>query len=53
VANGNDEADATAAGFVTTFRPGNARYTVGLKAGYRFQDDADGAYGGLEFGYAF
>jgi hypothetical protein len=53
VANGNDEADATAAGFVTTFRPGNARYTLGLKAGYRFQDDADGAYGGLEFGYAF
>ncbi|HXW09354.1 MAG TPA: cellulose biosynthesis protein BcsS [Steroidobacteraceae bacterium] len=53
VANGNDEADATAAGFVTTFRPGNARYTFGLKAGYRFQDDADGAYGGLEFGYAF
>jgi hypothetical protein len=53
VANGNDEADATAAGFVTTFRPGQARWTVGLKAGYRFQDDADGAYGGLEFGYAF
>lgn len=53
VANGNDEADATAAGFVTTFRPGQARITVGLKAGYRFQDDADGAYGGFEFGYAF
>jgi hypothetical protein len=53
VANGNDEADATAAGFVTTFRPGQARFTVGLKAGYRFQDDADGAYGGFEFGYAF
>jgi hypothetical protein len=53
VANGNDEADATAAGFVTTFRPGQARWTVGLKAGYRFQEDADGAYGGLELGYAF
>ena len=53
VANGNDEADATAAGFVTTFRPGTARVTVGLKAGYRFQDDADGVYGGVEFGYAF
>jgi hypothetical protein len=53
VANGNDEADATAAGFVTTFRPGASRFTVGLKAGYRFQDDADGVYGGVEVGYGF
>ncbi|MCE3285720.1 MAG: hypothetical protein K0R70_1976 [Steroidobacteraceae bacterium] len=53
VANGNDEADATAAGLVTTFRPGASRFTFGLKAGYRFQDDADGAYGGVEVGYGF
>jgi hypothetical protein len=27
---------------------------VSLKAGYRFQDDDyDGAYGGVEFGYGF
>ncbi|HEX9206638.1 MAG TPA: cellulose biosynthesis protein BcsS [Steroidobacteraceae bacterium] len=54
VANGNDEADATAVGLFTTFRPGaGSRWTIGLKAGYRFQEDADGAYGGVEFGYGF
>jgi Cellulose biosynthesis protein BcsS len=55
LANGNDEADATAVGLFTSFRPGgtSSRWTVGLKAGYRFQDDADGAYGGIEFGRAF
>lgn len=54
VANGNDEADSTAAGFVFTARPAAGKVTVSLKAGYRFQaDDYDGAYGGLEFGYAF
>lgn len=53
VANGNDEADATAAGFVATFRPDASRFSLGLKAGYRFQEDADGVYGGFEFGYAF
>jgi hypothetical protein len=54
VANGNDEADSTAFGFATTFQPGaSQRWTVGLKAGYRFQDDADGVYGGIEFGYGF
>lgn len=53
VANGNDEADSTAAGLVLVLRPTGSRWSVGLKAGYRFQDDADGAYGGVEFGYGF
>jgi hypothetical protein len=39
---------------VFTARPAAARLTVSLKAGYRFQDDDyDGAYGGVEFGYGF
>ena len=54
VANGNDEADSTAAGLVFTARPAQSRLTVGLKAGYRFQDDDyDGAYAGLELGAGF
>ena len=54
VANGNDEADSTAAGLVLTVRPDESKFTVSLKAGYRFQDDDyDGAYGGVEFGYGF
>lgn len=53
IANGNTEADATAAGLVYAFQPSASRWSVNLKAGYRFQDEADGAYGGLEFGYAF
>lgn len=54
VANGNDEADSTAAGFVFTARPAASKVTVSVKAGYRFQaDDYDGAYGGLELGYGF
>ena len=53
IANGNTEADATAAGLVYAFQPSTSRCSVNLKAGYRFQDEADGAYGGLEFGYAF
>jgi hypothetical protein len=54
VANGNDEADSTAAGGVMTIQPAGSRFTVSVKAGYRFQsDDYDGAYGGLEFGYGF
>ena len=53
IANGNDEADATAVGLFTSFRPGASKWTVGLKAGYRFQEDADGVYGGVELGYAF
>jgi hypothetical protein len=53
VANGNDEADSTAAGLVFTTRPAQSKWSVSLKAGYRFQDEGDGAYGGLEFGYGF
>jgi hypothetical protein len=54
VANGNDEADSTATGLVFTARPAGSRFTVSLKAGYRFQDDDyDGAYGGVEFGSSF
>jgi hypothetical protein len=53
IANGNTEADATAAGVVYTLQPKASRWSVNLKAGYRFQQDADGAYGGLEFGYGF
>jgi hypothetical protein len=54
IAGGNDEADSVAVGFVTILR-GDPRsgWTVGLKAGYRFQDDADGAYAGVELGYGF
>ena len=53
IANGNTEADATAVGLVYAAAPKSSRWSVNLKAGYRFQDDADGAYGGIEFGYAF
>lgn len=53
VANGNDEADSTAVGLVYSAKPAGARWSLALKAGYRFQDEGDGAYGGLEFGYAF
>jgi hypothetical protein len=54
VATGNDEADATAVGLVTSFQPrAGSKWTIAVKAGYRFQDDADGAYGGVEVGYGF
>jgi hypothetical protein len=53
VASGNDEADATAAGLMFVVQPPGGRWSVGLKAGYRFQDDADGVYGGVEFGRSF
>jgi hypothetical protein len=39
---------------VFTARPAGSKFTVSVKAGYRFQDDDyDGAYGGVEFGYGF
>lgn len=53
VANGNDEADSMATGLVVSLGPDASKWSVGLRAGYRFQDDADGAYGGVEFGYGF
>jgi hypothetical protein len=53
IANGNQEAHSTALGAVLTVQPRASRWSVSVKAGYRFQTDADGAYGGLEFGYGF
>jgi hypothetical protein len=53
VASGNDEADATAAGLVAAFQPAQSRWSMTLKAGYRFQDEDDGPYGGVELGYRF
>lgn len=53
VANGNDEADSTATGLVLTVRPAGGSWSLSIKGGYRFQDEYDGAYGGLEFGYGF
>jgi hypothetical protein len=53
IANGNTEADATAVGLVYAAQPQGGKWSVNFKAGYRFQTDADGAYGGIEFGYAF
>lgn len=53
IASGNDEAEATAFGLVKTFQPRGSRISVGLKAGWRFEADTDGAYGGLEFGYGW
>lgn len=53
VASGNDEVDSTATGLVFTASPVDSRWSASLKAGYRFQDEGDGAYGGLEFGYRF
>jgi hypothetical protein len=53
IANGNDETDATALGLVMVMRPAGGRWSLGLKVGYRFQQDADGVYGGFEFGRSF
>jgi hypothetical protein len=53
IANGNDEADATAVGLVMVMRPAGGRWSLGLKVGYRFQEEADGVYGGFEFGRSF
>lgn len=53
VANGNDEADSTAVGAVLGLKPGTGAWSVHLKAGYRFQEEADGAYAGLEIGRGF
>lgn len=53
IANGNTEADSTAAGLVFAVQPQASRWSLSVKGGYRFQQDADGAYGGVEIGYAF
>lgn len=53
VAGGNDESQATSVGLVFSFQPGSAPWSASLKAGYRHDDDDDGAYGGIELGYGF
>jgi hypothetical protein len=53
IAIGNDEADAVATGFVASFQPTGSKWSAAVRAGYRFQQDADGAYGGIEVGYSF
>jgi hypothetical protein len=53
VANGNNEADSTAAGLVYELRPNGSRWSIGLKAGYRWQQHADGLYGGIDLSHAF
>ncbi len=52
-AQGNDEYDAWLSGLVAVFQPSDGAWSVALKAGYRFQDDLDGAYGGLELSRRF
>jgi len=53
VVNGNDEADSVATGLVLALRPTSSAWSVAFRAGYRFQDEEDGVYGGLEIGYGF
>jgi hypothetical protein len=53
VLNGNDEAQSSAAGLLFSMQPSGGAWNVLIKAGYRFASDADGIYGGLEFGYGF
>jgi hypothetical protein len=53
IANGNSEANSVATGLVYGLQPVGGKWSLSVKAGYRFQQDADGAYGGLEFGYSF
>jgi len=53
VANGNDEANSTAAGIVYAVQPPARRWSITFRAGYRLQDEADGVYGGIEFGRGF
>jgi hypothetical protein len=52
VANGNDEARSIAGGLLFTLQPVGASWSAGLKAGYRVQDESDGAYGGIELSRA-
>jgi hypothetical protein len=50
---GNDEYSSTAAGAVLTFRPRETDWSIGLHAGYRWQEESDSPYAGVELGYAF
>jgi hypothetical protein len=53
IAWGNDEGDATSAGLVMTLRTPADRWSVGLRGGYRWQDEEDSGYAGVELGYGF
>ena len=52
-AQGNDEYDAWVTGLVAVFQPADGAWSLALKGGYRFQDELDGAYGGLELSRRF
>jgi hypothetical protein len=53
LAGGNDEYRATAAGAVVTLRPAGTDWNLGVHAGYRWQEDTDSVYAGIELGYSF
>lgn len=53
VAGGNDESDMTSAGMVLSLRPGAGPWTVGLRSGYRWDEESDSVYVGVEMGYGF
>lgn len=53
VAGGNDESRSTAAGAAMTLRPGETDWSIGLHAGYRWQEESDSIYAGIELGYSF
>ncbi len=53
VAGGNDESESTAAGLLLILKPAASQWSAGFKAGARHQDGKDGAYAGIELGYAF
>jgi hypothetical protein len=50
---GNDEYRSTATGAVMTFRPAETDWTIGVHAGYRWQEETDSVYAGIELGYSF
>jgi hypothetical protein len=52
VAAGNREADWTQLGAVLGLQSGT-NYSIAFKAGYRWQSNDNGAYGGVELGVAF
>jgi hypothetical protein len=53
VAGGNDEADYQSVGAVFEHRPDGGSWSLAVKLGYRFQDEDDSVYGGLELGRSF
>jgi hypothetical protein len=53
LAGGNDEYNSSAAGAVMTFRPAASDWSIGVHAGYRWQEETDSVYAGVELGYAF